>query len=243
MSNNNIVLIVGKPSTGKSTSARCMDNPSGIVNLNCDMKRTPFKNKYALDIDINDPEELINGSNILAQCEGEDTVHTILLDTITYLMRSYKTMYIDEAHDGRAAWGNYQKYYNKLIHAIKTGNKNYVIMAHIADSYNDKEMVTESNVVLQGAVGRLGMEGDFTTIVEAVSKPVTKKLLDMQHDLFQITEREQLDGIKYMFVTRRVKEHPTTKARSASDLWKDEEVYIDNNIQFLVNRINDYYGE
>lgn len=36
MSNDNLVLICGEPSTGKSASLRNLHNPEGVVYLNCE---------------------------------------------------------------------------------------------------------------------------------------------------------------------------------------------------------------
>jgi hypothetical protein len=116
-----------------------------------------------------------------------------------------------------------------------------VVFAHIADVYSEENECTSSEVVLQGAIGKLGITGDYTTVVESISKPINKRLMRMQNDLMTITPQQENLGVKYLFLTRRMKGHFSSLARSASDLWEDDELYIDNDIQNVLNKLNEYY--
>ena len=238
MSNKHIVLIVAKPSSGKTYSLRSLKNPKSVALFNCDRKSTPFKNDFSVDLDIGNPKDILD---YIDQCESNPNIKTIVLDTVTYLMRTFKIKFIDESSDSRSAWGDYQKFYNKLMDKIKGGKKNYIVMAHITDVYNEEDEVYESQVVMQGAIAKLGIQGDYATVLEAISKPVNKKLKGLENDLMKITDQEELIGIKYLFLTRRMKGHLSTMARSASDLWDMKELYIDNNIQNVIDRLEEYY--
>jgi hypothetical protein len=236
--NQHIVLVVGKPGDGKTHSLRYIDDPKSLALFNCDRKATPYKNKFALDLDVQEPKDMLA---YIDQCEDKDNIKTIVIDTITYLMRTFKVRHIDESSDSRASWGDYQKFYNKLMDKIKSGSKNYVVFAHIADVYSEENECTSSEVVLQGAIGKLGITGDYTTVVESISKPINKRLMRMQNDLMTITPQQENLGVKYLFLTRRMKGHFSSLARSASDLWEDDELYIDNDIQNVLNKLNEYY--
>jgi hypothetical protein len=64
-----------------------------------------------------------------------------------------------------------------------------------------------------------------------------------ENKLLKFTEWEKEDGIKYVFVTRKTKNEPNTLARSANDLWEREMLYIDNSIQHLIERLEEYYND
>jgi len=82
--NNHVFMIVGGVSQGKSYSLKFMDDPSKLVLLNGDIKKTPFKNKFTIDLDINDPLDVLD---YIDQCEENSGIETVAIDTITYLMR------------------------------------------------------------------------------------------------------------------------------------------------------------
>jgi len=237
MSNKKVVAIIGRPSSGKSYSLKYLHNPKTVVYFNCDIKDLPFKAKFAANMEITDPEDLLD---YLDDCEGNEDVKTIVIDTITYLMRTYKTLYIDEATDTRSAWGNYGKYYNKLLLRLKSSSKNVIVLAHVDEETDEDNGNTISKMVLQGAAGK-SSEGDYTTIVECKSKTLNKKLTKYKNPLLKFTDWEKEDGIKYVFVTRKTKNEPNTLARSAGDLWEREMLYIDNSIQHLIDRLEEYY--
>jgi len=156
-------------------------------------------------------------------------------------MNTFRSLYIDEAADTRAAWMDYGKFLTKLMGKIKAGTKNYIVMAHCGDENNEEDGTVESKVLIQGAIGKAGLSGHFTTVLEAISKPVNKRLKGMQNELMIITAKEDMIGIKYLFLTRAMKGHLSSLARSADDLWEDDELYIDNSIQNVINRLQEYY--
>ena len=59
----------------------------------------------------------------------------------------------------------------------------------------------------------------------------------------KITPKEEAIGVKYMFLTLRMKGHLSSLARSADDLWEDDELYIDNDIQSVINKLQGYYDD
>lgn len=102
-------------------------------------------------------------------------------------------------------------------------------------------MAMESCVPLKGAVGKRGVEGDFTTILSSIQIPV-KKLEPYQNDLLTITDEEREDGVKYVFATRITKETTGGKMRSAVGLWKRNELYIDNDLSLVFKRLKEFYA-
>ena len=94
---------------------------------------------------------------------------------------------------------------------------------------------------IKGAVGRTGVEADFTTILSTKQMPI-KKLEGFENDLLHITDEEKEDGFKFVFVTRITKESVGEKMRSAMGLWTRKELYIDNDLNQVFARLKAYYG-
>jgi len=235
--NKNIVLISGKPNSGKSSSLRNMD-VSKMVYLNTDLKAVPFKANFAAQAEIS------NATDVLAyikQIEDNDKISGAVLDTLTFLMSMYERQYVSTAVDGQKAWGGYGNFYKEVIHAIKSGTKDYVILAHEDTIYNEDNLTMETKIPVKGAVGKIGVEADFTTIVGAKQVPL-KKLQGHENALLNITDEEREDGIKYVFVTRITKDYHGEKMRAPIGFWGRDELYIDNDVNHIYDRLKAYYS-
>lgn len=246
--NKRIVGVVGLPNTGKSFSLRSLKDAEDFAYLNCDLKSTPFKNNFAYDIDIVDVTTLPECIDVI---EEDDDIRLGIVDTLTHAMAGYEQQIINEAEDTREAWGNYGNFYRDLMHKMKSGNKSYAILMHLAfdeESDEDEEdTVRETYVPVKGAVRKVGVHSDFTNIVEAVVMPI-KRLDKMKkqlkgNKLLNITDDEREDGVKHVFLTRRTKGFEGTMARSQYGLWARNEVVIDNNISAVMQRIDEYYED
>ena len=235
--NDKLLLIVGHASAGKTRSLKHISNPESVAYFNADAKPTSFKNNFAVDVRITQPNSLFN---YLDECERNKDIKIIIIDTITHLMRTFKILNIDEASDSRAGWGKQQAYYNKLMLKLKSSAKSIIVIAHVSDEQDDVTESTVSKIVFQGAIAKAPIS-DYTTVLEAKSVKVTKKFIDIKNKLFDINEYEKEDGIKYLFVTRRTKANPITMARSADDLWERNELYINNDVQKVIDRLSKYY--
>jgi len=235
-SNNHIVLVMGKPSTGKSTSLMNLENPEGVVYLNTDLKALPFKSEFQV-LNITDAMDI---HQAIHEIEEMDNVHTVVLDTITFLMDQFEQQYVNTSTNTQQAWGQYAQFYKQFIHAIKSSNKNYIILAHEKEVLNEKEMSMDVKVPVKGSVGHTGVEADFTTIISTKKLPL-KKLEENQNDLFSVTPREEALGFKHVFQTYLDKDTINEKMRSAMGLWDDSEKYIDNDINLVINRLHEYY--
>lgn len=236
--NKNIVLITGEPNTGKTTSLDYLRDPQKYVYLNTDMKEVPFKGNFAADVSVEDPQDILGYIDELEQQEG---LHGGIIDTLTFMMDMYETQYIHGSTDTRKMWGEMAQFYKQFIHRIKAGSKSYIILAHEDISLNEKTSQMESRIPIKGAIGRLGAEADFTTILSSRNIEL-KRLEGHSNDLLKITPEEEEDGMKRVFITRANKEHPGALARSARGLFSRDEMYIDNNIQQVLDRINTYYN-
>ncbi len=237
-SNNHIVLVMGKPNTGKSTSLRNLKTQESMIYLNTDLKALPFKSKFLKTIDVADAMDVIG---YIQQIEEVPTVTGAVLDTLTFLMSMYERQYVLNATNTQKAWGDYGNFYRDFIHAIKSGTKDYAILAHEDTILNEQTMQMESKVPVKGSVGKTGVEADFTTILSAKEVSV-KKLEAYQNDLLHITDEEREDGVKRVFCTRISKEFIGDKTRSAMGLWKRNELFIDNDLDQVFTRLREYYA-
>jgi len=239
--NKNILMIMGKPNTGKTSSLRNMEQES-MVYLNTDLKDVPFRDRFLQNVEVADAADILG---FIEEIEATGEVSGAVLDTVTFLMQMFERQYVAPfagTKTGQSAWGDYGNFYRNFIHAIKSGSKSYVIMAHEDESLNEQSMMYESRVPIKGAVGKVGVEADFTTILRTMQVPV-KKLEGHENDLLHITDEEREDGVKYVFQTRVTKETAGAKMRSAMGLWKRNELYIDNDVAQVFKRLNEFYGK
>ena len=237
-SNNHIVLVMGKPNTGKSTSLRNLKNQETMIYLNTDLKALPFKSKFLKTIDVADAMDVIAYIQQIEQAEG---VTGAVLDTLTFLMSMYERQYVINSTNTQKAWGDYGNFYRDFIHAIKSGTKDYAILAHEDTILNEQTMQMESKVPVKGSVGKTGVEADFTTVLSTKEIPI-KKLEAYQNDLLHISDEEREDGVKRVFCTRISKEFIGDKTRSAMGLWKRNELFIDNDLDQVFTRLREYYA-
>ena len=238
--NKNIVLVMGKPNTGKTTSLRNLKQES-MVYLNTDLKEIPFRDRFMANVEIANATDVLD---YIQEIEGNPEVTGAVLDTLTFLMGMYERQYVVPlagTKQGQSAWGDYGNFYREFIHEIKAGSKDYVINAHEDVSLNEQAMTMESRVPIKGAVGKVGVEADFTTILSTMQVPI-KKLEGLENDLLHITDEEKEDGVKYVFCTRITKETAGSKMRSAMGLWDRKELYIDNDMAQVFARLHKYYN-
>jgi hypothetical protein len=198
----------------------------------------PFKSKFLKIVDVADPMHVLD---FIQQAEQMDKVTGVVLDTVTFLMSQYETQYVNNSANTQKAWGDYAAFYKQFIHAIKSGSKDYAVLAHEDTQLNEQSMQMESRVPIKGSVGKIGVEADFTTILSTKQVPL-KKLRPYENELLHITDEEKEDGFKYVFCTRVTKETIGDKMRSAIGLWKRNELYIDNDLDQVFTRLRQYYA-
>ena len=86
--NNHLVLVSGKSSSGKSASLMAMDKPEGVMYLNCENgKKLPFKSKFR-ELTVTDTDQIYQA---FEEAEKMKDVHTIVIDSLTYLMDMYES--------------------------------------------------------------------------------------------------------------------------------------------------------
>jgi hypothetical protein len=237
--NDNLVLITGESATGKSVSLRNLKNPEGVLYLNCESgKKLPFRSKFMEKV-INDPYQIYEG---FTWAEGKSHIHTIVIDTSTYLMDMFESLYVIPSTNTQKAWGDYAQFFKNLMQQyVAVSTKNVIFLAHSAATLNESEAVMEVKVPVKGSLKNNGIESFFSQVV-ATKKMKIKDLKDFANPLLTITPQEEALGFKHVFQTQLTKETVNHRLRGPMGMWDFKETYIDNDAQLLLNRLHEYYN-
>lgn len=238
MSNDHLLLIVGKSATGKSAALRNLRNPERVMYLNTEAgKKLPFADKFKYSRVVQDPMQVLAAFDHAETLEDCDT---IIVDSLTFLLDMYESKYVKNAADGRTAWGNFAEFFKTLMQEkVAASTKTVIFTAHTKDTFNESEMVIETAVPVKGSLKNNGIEAYFTTVI-ATKKMKIDDLKDTNPNLV-FTDKELARGFKYVFQTDITKETVNERIRGPMGLFKDEEVYIDNDVQIVIDRFNEYY--
>ena len=237
--NDHLILLGGKSATGKSASLMGLEKPEGVVYANCEAgKKLPFKAKFKEFI-ITDPLQI---NEMFEWAEAQPHVHTIVIDSLTYLLDMYESVYVLNATNGMKAWGDFAQYYKNLMQQyVAKSSKNVIFIAHTADTMNESEMVMETKIPVKGSLKNNGIESYFTVVI-ASKKVQLKTLKDYSSPLLTITPEEEALGFKYVFQCKLTKDTVNERLRGPLGLFSTKETYIDNNIQLVINRLREYYA-
>lgn len=237
--NDNLVLVVGKSATGKSASLMGLKNPEGVMYLNCEAgKKLPFRAKFK-QFTITDPMQILEAVDV---AEQKPEIHTIVTDTLTYLLEMYESLYVLNSANTMKAWGDFAQYFKDLMQQrVAKSSKNIVFLAHTADKLNEAEMAVETSVPVKGSLKNNGIESYFSCIIGSKKVPL-KALKDMQSKLLTITPEEEALGFKYVYQTRLTKDTVGERIRSPLGMWDTKETFIDNNLQLVFDRLHEYYA-
>lgn len=235
--NDFLICIAGKAANGKTTALKGLENQEGVLYLNCEAgKRLTFKNSFVTH-KITDPYEV---HGIFKQLQQTDKYHTVVIDSITYLMEMYETKYVVNADDTRKAWQNYQQYFKELIQElVPKANRVTILTAHTKSDLTE-DAVRETFIPVKGALKNNGIESYFSLVLGAKRLNLSA-LQGYESDLLNITDREKRLGFKHVLQTDITADTVHERLRSPIDLFSDEEAFVDGNIQVVINRLKEYY--
>lgn len=237
--NEQLVLVVGYSTTGKSASLRNIKNQEKWWYLNTEAgKRLPFRNKFK-SYTIDDPLQVHEAFDV---AKDDQDCHGIIVDSVTFLMDMYETQYVLNSANTMQAWGQFAQYFKVLMQEKVTRLKKPAIFtAHVLDTLDEKNMEMKTAVPIKGALKNNGVEAYFSTVVSAKKVPL-KDLEKYKNPMLQITEEERELGYKHVFQTRPTKGTTGERIRSPMGMFSKEQTYIDNDVQLLLNHLNEYYG-
>lgn len=237
--NKRLVLITGKSASGKSASLRNLRDPEGVLFLNCEAgKDLPMPAKFR-KLTVTDPYQVWDAFD---KAEQSEKIHTIIIDTFTFLMDMFESVHVLPSTNTMAAWGQYAQFVKTLMQdKVANSTKNVIVLAHTMDILNETEGVIETLVKVKGSTMNQGVEAFFSTVV-ACKKLLLKKLEKYKNPHLIITPEEEAVGFKYVFQTLLTKETVNERIRSPMGLWSRDETFIDNDAQFLLDQLNQYYA-
>lgn len=228
----------GASVTGKSWSLKYMREQKGIVYLCTESnKNLPFKNDF-YSINITDPDQV---TQAFEEVEGMDHVHTVILDSLTFMMDQLETKLVQNVEDSRGGWGNFAEFFKvMMLNTVASSTKNIIFTAHTFNIYNQSDMVMECKVPVKGYLKNNGIESFFSNII-STKKMQVDDLEKYHNPLLTFTKRELELGFKHVFQTQLTKETVNERIRSPDMMWNDNETFIDNNIQLVLDRLHKYY--
>ena len=102
--NDQLILIGGESGSGKSASLMGLRNQERVLYLNCEAgKRLPFRNKFDSKT-INDPYQVYEAFDYTAVGQpGNSLYDTIVIDTSTFLMDMFESIYVIKSANGMQA--------------------------------------------------------------------------------------------------------------------------------------------
>ena len=238
--NDNLILISGESTTGKSVSLMNLEDPEGVMYLNCEAgKKLPFRNKFDRYV-ITDPYQVPDAFDA---AEERDDIHTIVVDTITFLMDMFESQYVIGSANTMGAWGDYQQFFKNLMQdKVANSTKDIIILAHTKSEVDEATAERVTQIPIKGALKNNGVEAYFSTVVSTKRMKI-KDLKDQNKELLNITEEDEILGFKHVFQTRLTKNTKNERIRSPMRMFTLSETYMDNDAQLLMSHIKEYYGE
>lgn len=237
----NKVLILGESGTGKSTSTRTLD-PLKTFYIHCDKKELPFRkwrdfyktiydDKGFLDRVKSNYYATTNQSHVVALLKyvllKRDDIENIIIDTVTAIL--VDKFFADISSKGYEKFNIFGLQVKELLSTandieediIKKGIvKNVAFLSHV-DKHTD--MFGNSSTKFKSVAGKLV---DQSIIPESTFTVVLQ------------THVEFKDGIpNYYFMTNT---NGSTPAKSPIGMF--DSFLIDNDLQFVFNKIKEYYG-
>lgn len=238
--NDQLVLIAGESGTGKSASLRNLKNQERWMYLNCESgKRLPFRNKFQ-QFKIVDPYQVFEAFDHATN--NSNDWDGIVIDTLTFLLDMYESVYIVGAANGQKAWGDFAQFFKNLMQdKVVKFNKPVIILAHTLAIYDEKTMEMRSSVPVKGSLKNNGIEAYFSTVVATKRMPI-KELDSFSSDILTITDEEKELGYKHVFQTQPTKKTVGDRIRSPMGMFSKQETYMDNDAQLLIQHLREYYG-
>lgn len=239
--NDQLVLIGGESASGKSASLMHLPNHEGVMYLNCEAgKRLPFKNKFKSFV-ITDPMQVLEAFDHAA---NNPAFHTIVVDTLTFLMDMFESQYVLPSTNTMQAWGQYQQFFKTLMQEkVAASDKAVIFLAHTRAEHDEKAMEMRTQVPVKGALRNNGVEAYFSTVV-ATKKIALKDLEPYRegNDLLTITEQDELLGFKHVFQTQLTKQTIGERIRSPMGMFTRAQTFMNNDAGMLLAHLHNYYS-
>ena len=237
--NDQLVLIAGLSAAGKSASLRNIRNQENWFYMNTEAgKKLPFRNKFQ-NYTITDPYQVYEAFDF---AQGNPDIDVIVIDTLTFLMDMFESIYVLGAADTQKAWGAYGQFFKTLMQdKVAKSDKSVIILAHTRSEYDSSSLTMKSAIPIKGALKNNGIEAYFSTVV-STKKIAIKDLEPYENPMLNVTEQEKALGFKHVFQTQITKDTIGERIRSPMDLFTPAETYIDNDAAVLLKHLEEFYA-
>lgn len=223
----NIVMLLGKSGTGKSTSIKTLD-PKETVVLNVLKKRLPFKGSQSLYnmeaknlFNVDDYQSIIN---LLNACNGQTHIKNIIIDDMTYVLR--KEFFKRAKEVGYGKFTELAQHFQQIISTCESmrDDLNVFFILHSEDVQSDK-VLTGYKVSTVGSM----LDNQYNP-VEVV--PIV---------LYSDVKYDDKGNATYGFYTHRCMTGSVViPAKSPADMFDSD--FIPNDLGLVVKAMNEYYG-
>jgi len=237
------VLICGESGAGKSYCLRNIQNQEGVLYFNCEGgKPLPFRNKFK-HITVNDPEEIF--VYLQKVIDNPHKFHTIIIDTISFMMERFESVHVIGSQNTMAAWGDYAQFFKTLMYDyIAKLTCASIMLGHVEGILDEASGRWSYSVPVKGSLKKNGLEAYFTTVIGAKKLPIRDIEKDAKEGpCLTITERERERGYKHVFQTQTTRSTIGDRLRSPFGLFSDDETFIENDAQIILDRIHSYYAD
>ena len=224
----NISMILGASGTGKSTSIKTL-NPEETIVINLLKKKLPFKGSASIYnaekknlFNIDTYDKIIN--YLKAIDEKCPNIKTVILDDFTYQMR--KEAFLTAKQVGYGKFTDMAAHFQQVIQTIENmrDNLNVFIIMHCEEIISDGAIVGYK----ASTVGKL---------VDSSYNPI--EVVPML--LFSKVKYDDKGVPQYGFYTHRTMEGNTEiPAKSPDGMF--EEDFIENDLKFVCDKMNEYYN-
>ncbi len=223
----NVVMILGKSGTGKSTSIKTL-NPEETVIVNVLGKKLPFKGSGSLyntdKKNLFRVEDHLQMINLLQACDKQPHVKNIILDDCIYIMRKEYFKRAKEA--GYTKYTELAQHFQQIISTCEQmrDDINVFMILHSEDVQSEK-----------------------TTVGYKVS--TIGQLLDSQYNPVEVVPMVLYSAIKfdekgnptYGFYTHATMEGTVQiPAKTPDEMFTED--FIPNDLGAVVKAMNEYYG-
>lgn len=224
--NKKVLLVLGRPATGKTFSLKHLVEKEGskIAYINTDGKtKLPFKGQKNISKFLipTDPLEVNPGVRAI---EKNKDIEYIIIDTLSFWLDAIEQKHVIHSSDSRGAWGSvYASEAKSLLNfANNISKKTWIFLSHTQEG-EIQNFVTPTRAYAKGAVGKLGIEAYFDTVIYT--------------DVFDDDKAE--DGVGYRFQVRKTKESRGLSVRSPEGLFPGP-FTEDNDIMKVIEAIDKY---
>jgi len=207
------VIVVGKSGSGKSTSLRNL-NPETTAVINTERKQLPFKGaKNFMNVPV---QSLKDFNAAMTKAMSSDKVETIVIESFTSLIEMiYREA--DVRFKGFDVWSFYNKEIDRILNMSKNTDKHIVYLA-IDGAYEGDDGVQERFVAVDGNRWKKRVEKEFVVCLYTDNH--------YSNDKTDYRFRTQSQG----------------KDSAKSPMGMFDELYIDNDLQKVIDKCNEYYN-